>query len=109
MTSPISTTPFSTPSKHQKVVDVSARPTFYSRRYKNLLQEFSPKKNGRAIVENDDVREILQKTSFLRNGKLDLNYVTPSQLKAVEQFLLGDPSEKVVKIIIILANLVAVS
>ena len=58
-------TPIKSLKKREKAV-------FYSRRYKNLLAEFSPKKvqNG-----NDDLEEMLHKTSFLRNGKLDLNYL----------------------------------
>ena len=67
------------------------KPTFFSRRYRNLLQEFSPKKNQSA---NQDLGEMLTKTSFYRNGKLALNYVTPTQLKAVEQFLFGDFSDE---------------
>ena len=76
-----------------KVLRKREKAVFYSRRYKNLLAEFSPKKvqNG-----NDDLEGMLHKTSFLRNGKLDLNYITPNQLKAVEEFMFGDPTiEKV--------------
>ena len=78
----------------KKVIpDLSKKPVFYSRRYKNLLQEFSPKKS---VTVHDHVGDMMQKTSVLRNGKLELNYVTPNQLKAVEEFLFGDPSiEKV--------------
>ena len=72
------------------------KPTFFSRRYRNLLQEFSPKKNQSA---NQDLGEMLTKTSFYRNGKLALNYVTPTQLKAVEQFLFGDFSDEKVYLI----------
>jgi len=72
-----------TPTKQPaKPVDKSTKPAvFYSRRYKNLLQEFSPKKPGNANV---DLSELMQKTSVLRNGKFEPNFVTPIQLKAVE-------------------------
>ena len=71
---------------------MQTKPTFFSKRYHNLLQEFSPKKNQSS---NQDLGEMLTKTSFHRNGKLELNYVTPTQLKAVEEFLYGDVTEKV--------------
>ena len=78
--------PQTTPKKDKK-------PTFYSTRYRNLLQEFSPKK----AQQNEDLGEMMQKC-VLRNGKLELNYVTPIQLKAVEEFLFGDPKVEKVKI-----------
>ena len=88
-------TPIKSLKKREKAV-------FYSRRYKNLLAEFSPKKvqNG-----NDDLEEMLHKTSFLRNGKLDLNYITPNQLKAVEEFMFGDPTIEKVFIYFILKTI----
>ena len=73
--------------------DLKKPVVFYSRRYSSLLKEFSPKKVGKP--GNDHLSELLQKTSALRNGRLDLNYVTPSQLKAVEQFMLGDSTYRV--------------
>ena len=74
-------------------VDKSKPAVFFSRRYRNLLQEFSPKK---ATNATDELGDMLQRTSVLRNGKLETNFVTPAQLKAVEEFLFGDPTvEKV--------------
>ena len=86
LSSPVKIT---TPNKN-----FQTKPTFFSRRYHNLLQEFSPKKSHSV---NQDLGEMLTKTSFYRNGKLALNYVTPTQLKAVEEFLFGDFSDEKVR------------
>jgi len=77
-----------TPTKR----DLKAPTQFYSRRYRELLQEFSPKK---AVVECSDLKDLLKSSRFHRNGKLDLSYVTPKQEKAVREFMIGK-SDKVV-------------
>ena len=57
------------------------------------MDEFSPKK---ATNCTDELRDMMERTSVFINGKLQLNYVTPTQQKAVEEFLFGDPNiEKV--------------
>ena len=88
------------PSKLLK--EFQPAPTFFSRRFHNLLQEFSPKKPHH-MSGIQDLEELLDKTSFnsvlpcntSKNGKFELSYVTPTQLKAVEEFLFGDGTEKV--------------
>jgi hypothetical protein len=37
----------------------------------------------------------MRSSRFHRNGKLDLNYITPKQLEAVQEFMLGDISNRV--------------
>ena len=65
---------------------------FYSRRYKELLSQFSPKKLSK---DCPGLSDLLQSSRFQRNGKLDLNYITPTQLEAVQEFMLGDRSVRV--------------
>ena len=77
---------FKTPTKK----DLSAPTQFYSRRYKELLSQFSPKK-----LSCNDLKDMMQSSRFLRNGKLDLNYITPKQLEAVQDFMIGDRSLRV--------------
>lgn len=78
-----------TPTKRE----LKAPTQFYSRRYRELLQEFSPKK---AVVECSDLKDLLKSSRFHRNGKLDLSYITPKQEKAVLEFMTGK-SDQVVR------------
>jgi hypothetical protein len=78
-----------TPTKRE----LKAPTQFYSRRYRELLQEFSPKK---AAVECSDLKDLLKSSRFHRNGKLDLSYITPKQEKAVLEFMTGK-SDQVVR------------
>ena len=74
---------FKTPTKR----DLQAPTQFYSRRYSDLLSQFSPKKLSK---DCPNLSEIMRSSRFHRNGKLDLNYITPKQLEAVQDFMLGD-------------------
>ena len=49
-------------------------------------------------------KKIFQYIMRTKNGKLDLNYITPNQLKAVEEFMFGDPTIEKVFIYFILKN-----
>ena len=79
---------FKTPTKR----DLQAPTQFHSRRYSDLLSQFSPKKLSK---DCPSLSEIMRSSRFHRNGKLDLNYITPKQLEAVQDFMLGDISNRV--------------
>ena len=79
---------FRTPTKK----DLKAPKQFYSRRYCDLLTQFSPKKPPK---DGFNLSDLLKSSRFYRNGKLELNYITPKQLEAVEQFMIGDNSSRV--------------
>ena len=79
---------FRTPTKR----DLKAPKTFYSSRYSELLSQFSPKK---LTKDCPNLSDLLRSSRFHRNGKLELNYITPKQLEAVQEFMMGDRSSRV--------------
>ena len=69
--------------------DLRSPASFYSNRYRELLTQFSPTSAGKR-KESPNLKDLLSKCSNIRNGKLDLNYVTPKQMDAVSRFVRGD-------------------
>ena len=90
--SPSPTRVTKTPTK----AEMGAPATFYSARYRDLLHQFSPTSQGKKS-NSPNLQELLSKCANLRNGKLDLNYVTPKQMEAVAKFVQGDDTQEKVE------------